>query len=209
MNVSLGISGAALFIGTSSWASLTAGFALIEIGRQSLTLMKSVLADWLVPDDQEEEKEAQDDDESPLLGTYDFDSNHHATGDLTGYRAIQHQQLMSPISQASSSEPPDVPSNGVPQRNTLRAQKRLVGFGFDVLLEAAPKLFIGPFMHHLLQLEKQGSWCWPYILVAAASTLALVLLLVATWLFAWPADDTDANEIRNTNNDTVIETEDD
>ncbi|CRK43979.1 hypothetical protein BN1723_005964 [Verticillium longisporum] len=53
----------------------------------------------------------------------------------------------------------------IPQRNTVREQKRLVGFGIDVLLEAVPKLGIGPAMHSLLQLQKQGSWCWPSYMV--------------------------------------------
>ncbi|CRK28800.1 hypothetical protein BN1708_004782, partial [Verticillium longisporum] len=188
MNVCLGIAGAALFIGTSSFRSLTAGYALIEIGRQSLTLMKSVLAAWLVPVDQEEDEGPQGGDTRPLLEPRDYFPNYGANGN-----AARPQIAVEQDSEPSSS--PSLHSNVasheaeeehivIPQRNTVREQKRLVGFGIDVLLEAVPKLGIGPAMHSLLQLQKQGSWCWPYVFVAASSTLALVFLLAATW-FSW------------------------
>ncbi|EEY21538.1 predicted protein [Verticillium alfalfae VaMs.102] len=184
MNVCLGISGAALFIGTSSFISLTAGYALIEIGRQSLTLMKSVLAAWLVPVDQEEEEGPQGGDTRPLLEPRDF-PNYGANGHTAGPQDAVEQNsesssspgLLSGIASHEAEEKRVV----IPQRNTVREQKRLVGFGIDVLLEAVPKLAIGPTMHSLLQLQKQSSWCWPYVFVAASSTLALVFLLAATW----------------------------
>ncbi|KAH6693050.1 hypothetical protein EV126DRAFT_429092 [Verticillium dahliae] len=188
MNVCLGIAGAALFIGTSSFRSLTAGYALIEIGRQSLTLMKSVLAAWLVPVDQEEDEGPQGGDTRPLLEPRDYFPNYGANGN-TARPQIAVEQDSEPSSSPSlhsniASHEAEEEQIVIPQRNTVREQKRLVGFGIDVLLEAVPKLGIGPAMHSLLQLQKQGSWCWPYVFVAASSTLALVFLLAATW-FSW------------------------